>query len=70
MKATSQISQDTTVLKFYEVTRNLSFVELPALVELASPLSQPEHPNPAAAFLVDFLKCSPILEELGSFSGW
>ena len=62
IKAISKFSLNN--LKLHDVTRKLSSLEFPVLVNLTFHLTQPDHNDITAADLLKFLKRNPLLEGL------
>ena len=63
-EAISRFASNITVLRLHDITIGLSSLEFPTLTKLVFRVTTPAVKNPDPADLVEFLKHSPILEEL------
>lgn len=64
LKAISRFAPNITVLRLHGVTANVSSFQFPALVKLTLRVPECCYGGPSPADLVNFLKHSPVLEEL------
>lgn len=64
MERVSQFAPNITVLRLHDITTSLASLTFPALVKLTFRVTSLAIRNPDAADLVQFLRNSPIIEEL------
>ena len=64
MGTISRFAPNLTVLKLHDITTNLSSLAFPALVKFTFRTTAPDIQTPDAADIVEFLKHSPLLENL------
>ena len=64
MGTISRFAPNLTVLKLHDITTDLSSLAFPALVKFTFRTTAPDIQTPDAADIVEFLKHSPLLENL------
>ena len=64
MGTISRFAPNLTVLKLHDITTNLSSLGFPALVKFTFRTTVPDIQTPDAADLIEFLRHSPLLEDL------